>query len=122
MPTDVAGKAEEVSDLPKPSYLIGVGYDGERGRAFLKLYEPESQRIYLYYDRTGHMPYCLSNLTVEEIKQNPRVSGYRGIVSLEPVERYDPLHDRTVRMTKIVVSNPLAVGGRGGVRELIPTW
>ncbi len=116
------GKAEEVSDLPKPSYLIGVGYDGERGRAFLKLYEPESQRIYLYYDRTGHMPYCLSNLTVEEIKQNPRVSGYRGIVALEPVERYDPLHDRTVRMTKIVVSNPLAVGGRGGIRELIPTW
>lgn len=104
--------------------LISVDYDGERNCAYLRLYDPESGRLFWWYDNTGHRPYCLSDLSVEELKKNPKLMSHSGLVGFEEVEKYDLLHDRKIKMTKILGSNPLAIGGTpSSIREIVAnTW
>ncbi|MEM3745009.1 MAG: DNA-directed DNA polymerase I [Candidatus Bathyarchaeia archaeon] len=108
-------------NLP-PSYLVSAGYDGSRKVAYLKLYEPISQRIYLWYDNTGHKPYLLTNIPVEELEKLERIISHPGFDHLEVVEKYDAIHDRKITVTKVVAKDPLAIGGRpkGCIREIIP--
>jgi len=108
-------------DLP-PSYFVSATYSGEKGSACIKLYEPESERIYLWYDTTGHKPYCLTNLSPSELKKIGRLTAHPGLVDFESVEKYDPLLDRKVILTKVVAEDPLSIGGRPGgcIRDIIP--
>lgn len=108
-------------DLP-PSYLVSVGYDGSKGAAFVKLYEPVSQRIYIWYDNTGHKPYLLTNVPPEELEKIDKVVRHPSFDHLEVVEKYDALFDRTIKVTKVVAKDPLAIGGRprGCLRDIIP--
>ena len=114
---------EAPRDLPLV-YLLSAGYDGRREKAFLNLYDPESGRMYLWYDNTGHLPYCLSKEPVEELRKNRRLLEYPGFLRLERERRFDALRDEWIEVTKIVASNPLAIGGegRGGIRNLLETW
>ena len=107
-------------DLPT-SYLLSAGYDGKAEKAFLRLYEPRSQQIYLWYDDTDHLPYCISKAAPEELRKNKRLLSYPGFLTLEEVEKFDALKDETIRVTKTVASNPLAIGGQGrsGIRYVI---
>ena len=103
-----------------PCILLSVSYDGSKGKALCKLYDPEKRKIYFWYDNTGHKPYCLSDLPPEKIKKLPVVThpGYRRI---EVVEKYDPLSDRVVKMSKIIAEDPLSIGGSPkSIRELLP--
>jgi len=114
---------EEVTprDLP-PSYFISATYDGKRRSACIKLYEPGSRRIYLWYDTTGHKPYCFTNIPKEELEKLDRLINHPGFDHLETVEKYDALLDRKVTITKVVATDPLAIGGRprGCIRDIIP--
>ena len=111
---------ETPRNLPD-SYLVSVSYDGNRGVAYVKLYEPRSQRIYLWYDDTGHKPYCLTDLTPDELKRLPRLNSHPSLEGFEVVEKYDSLRDRMVKVTKVIARDPLAIGGhRGCIREIIP--
>ena len=108
-------------DLP-PSYLVSVTYDGKKQLASLKLYEPMSQKIYFWDDNTGHKPYCLTSLPPAELEKLSRVTGHTGFDHLETVEKFDPLLDKEVTVTKVVAKDPLAIGGRqsGCIRDIIP--
>jgi DNA polymerase I len=107
-------------ELP-PSYLVSASYNGKKGVAALKLYEPESQEIYFWYDTTGHKPYCLTSLPPKELKKLRRLTSHQGFDHFETVEKYDPLLDKKVKVTKVVAKDPLAIGGRtGSIREIIP--
>ena len=108
-------------DLP-PSYLVSVTYDGKKQLASLKLYETISQKIYFWDDNTGHKPYCLTSLPPEEIQKLSRVTGHTGFDHLETVQKFDPLLDKQVTVTKVVAKDPLAIGGRqsGCIRDIIP--
>ncbi|MEM2643664.1 MAG: DNA-directed DNA polymerase I [Candidatus Bathyarchaeia archaeon] len=108
-------------DLP-PSYLVSAGYDGSKGVAYLKLYEPISQRIYFWYDNTGHKPYLLTNIPPEELMKLERVINHPSFDHLEVIEKYDALYDRKIAVTKVVAKDPLAIGGRpkGCLRDIIP--
>ncbi|KYH38534.1 MAG: DNA polymerase I [Candidatus Bathyarchaeota archaeon B23] len=94
-------------------YLLSAGYDGEAEKAFLRLYEPGEQRIYLWYDNTGHLPYCISKRPREELEHNEELVKHPGFLRLEEVKRYDSLRDEWIRVTRVVASNPLAIGGQG---------
>ena len=96
------------------SYLLSAGYDGALQKAYVRLYEPESQEIYLWYDSTGHLPYLLSKQPVEELRGNKRIVGHDGFKSLDPVEKYDALADQMINVTKVVTKDPLSVGGGPG--------
>jgi len=104
------------------SYFVSASYDGRSRKAFIKLYEPTSGKIYFWYDNTGHKPYCLTNLSQRELGKIDRLMRHEGFDHLEPVEKFDPLLDKKVQVTKIVASDPLAIGGKpqGTIRDIIP--
>ena len=111
---------EEPEELGR-AFLIDVSYDGERGCARLKLYEPVEKKVYVWYDKTGHKPYCLTDLRPEEVEKLKSVVGHQGFDHLEVVEKTDLLRDRRIRVTKVVAKDPLSIGGRpkGVIRELL---
>ncbi|RLG93651.1 type B DNA-directed DNA polymerase, partial [Candidatus Bathyarchaeota archaeon] len=111
-------------DLP-PSYFLSAGYDGKQEKAFLRLYEPESRQVYLWYDNTSHLSYAVSKETPEQLRGNHRLMDYPGFLTLEQVEKFDAIADEPIMVTKVVATNPLAIGGGagGGIRNIIgETW
>jgi DNA polymerase, archaea type len=104
------------------SYFVSATYDGRQRKAVVKLYEPESGNIYFWYDNTGHQPYCLTNLSPKQLDAMPRVINHPGYDRTEPIELFDPLLDKKVKVTKIVTTDPLAIGGKpqGTIRDIIP--
>ena len=109
------------ANLP-PSYFVSATYDGQARKALIKLYEPTTGRIYFWLDNTGHQPYCLTNLSEIELEKLEGVTKHPGFDRFEIVEKLDPLQDKTVKVTKIVTKDPLAIGGRptGCIRDIIP--
>jgi len=112
---------EAPPNLP-PSYFVSATYDGDKAWAVVKLYEPKSKRMFFWHDTTGHKPYLLTNLSPFELEKLDRVTRHVGFDHFETVEKYDPLQDRNVTLTKVVARDPLAVGGRpaGCLRDIIP--
>lgn len=112
----------------KPSggllYLFASCYDGEKRSAYLKLYDVDSHRIVIWFDDSGHKPYCLSNLSTGELESNKSLMNHPGLDHLETVTKYDALRDQMVSMTKIVAKDPLSIGGRptGTIREIVKAW
>jgi len=108
-------------NLP-PSYFASATYDGKTRKALIKLYEPNSGQIYFWYDNTGHMPYCLTNLSPYELGKINRLIQHSGFDHFEIVEKIDPLLDGNVKVTKVIAKDPLAIGGRpaGCIRDIIP--
>jgi DNA polymerase I len=108
-------------NLPS-SYLVSATYDGDARKACLKLYEPRTQRIYYWYDTTGHQPYCFSNISPEELGKIDRLVEHPGFDRFERETKYDALIDEEVTVTKVIAKDPLAIGGRptGCIRDIIP--
>ena len=106
----------------KTLYLLSSAYDGHVGKAYLKMLDPEKNEVLIFYDESGHKPYCYSNLSVEELSNNQELRA-RGAVGFAEEKKYDLLHDREVTLTKIIANDPLAIGGRSNsIREFITAW
>ena len=113
-------RSEDPQNLP-PSYFVSASYDGKRGGARLILYEPKSQRNYIWHDTTGHKSYLFTNLSPYELDQLEPVRNHQGLDHFEQVEKIDPLTCSTKTFTKVIANNPLAIGGReSSLREIIP--
>ncbi len=104
------------------AYFVSASYDGRQKKAVVKLYDPESGQLYFWYDNTDHKPYCLTSLQKEDLEKFERITNHEGFECFKPEVREDPLNDRTIQVTKIVVKDPLAIGGRvsGTIRDIIP--
>lgn len=103
-------------------FLISAGYDGSEQVAYLKFYDPETKSIRLWYDNTGHLPYCLSSLQEYELKKLTNIVNHPGLHHFEAVEKRDLLNDSVKKMTKIIAKDPLSIGGKptGSIRDLLP--
>ena len=102
--------------------LLSVSYSGAKGKALAKLYDVEKGKIYFWYDNTGHEPYCLTDAPLQDLKSNRSIAAHPGFdpKGSREVEKYDLLHDRPVRMTKVAAKDPLSIGGRDdSIRELL---
>ncbi|MHA2040983.1 MAG: DNA-directed DNA polymerase I [Candidatus Thorarchaeota archaeon] len=109
------GEMETPSDLP-PSYLLSVDYAGAQRKAFARLYNPADKKIYFWFDNTGHKPYCYTDYPPDVAEK--KIGSHRGFVRSERVELTDLLRDEPVKMTKIIASDPLSIGGSAGaIRE-----
>ena len=105
-----------------PSLLVSATYDGEKRRAVLKFYNPAKQRIYLWYDNTGHKPYCYTKVQPDEL---PVSKDRKDIHAIETEQKFDLLNDRQITLTKIIATDPLAIGGTStekSVRNLVEAW
>ncbi|MEM4251686.1 MAG: hypothetical protein QW828_07625, partial [Candidatus Bathyarchaeia archaeon] len=92
-------------------YLVASCYDGEKKSAYLKLYNTATQKIEVWFDDSGHKPYCLSDLSVESLKENQAIMTHPGLDHIETVRKYDVLRDQEVSMSLIVAKDPLSIGG-----------
>ncbi|MCL2134792.1 MAG: DNA-directed DNA polymerase I [Candidatus Bathyarchaeota archaeon] len=108
-------------DLP-PSYFVSAAYDGRQRKIVIKLYEPKSEQIYFWYDNTGHKPYCLTSLPEKKVLQFNRIIKHQGYDSCITEQKFDPLSNQVIEVTKIVAKDPLAIGGKpsGTIRDIIP--
>jgi DNA polymerase, archaea type len=102
------------------SLLVSATYNSQKNLAVLKFYDPESQKIVLWNDQSNHKPYCFSKLNPEELDF---LSERDDVEKIELVKKHDLLNDKEIQVSKIIVSNPLAIGGTDkSIRNLIDTW
>ncbi|MDH3313369.1 MAG: DNA-directed DNA polymerase I [Nitrosopumilus sp.] len=105
-----------------PSMLVSATYDNNSKSAILKFYNPESQKLILWKDETGHKPYCYSRLSPGELDF---LQEREDILEIKTVQRHDLITDKEIDMSKITVADPLAIGGTTGdksIRNVIETW
>ena len=103
--------------------LISAAYDNQKKLAVLKFYDPVSQEILLWDDKTGHKPYCYSRLSPEEIPTT--ISDRDDVIDIKETKKIDMLQDKSITVSKIIVKDPLAIGGTQtdkSIRNLIDTW
>ncbi|MDE1827048.1 MAG: DNA-directed DNA polymerase I [Thaumarchaeota archaeon] len=113
---------DEISTTMPPALLVSATYDGQKKSAVLKFYEPISQKVLLWTDNTGHKPYCYSRLEPEELRF---LADRKDVIKLEKVQKQDLLKDKSINVTKIIVTDPLAIGGTQtdkSIRNIIETW
>jgi len=122
-------KTEKINDVEvkapltaeNAAYLLSVEYNGKKGCAAARFYNPRDHLIHFWYDNSEHHPYCFSNIPIEELKKNTKITGHRGFLDIQTAEKQDLLQDRTTQMTKIIAKDPLSIGGTtGAIRELLP--
>ncbi len=102
--------------------LVSATYDNISKSAVLKFYEPRSEKLVLWKDETGHKPYCYSKLAPEELEF---LQERDDVLEIKAVKRYDLINDKEVDMSKIIVADPLAIGGATGeksIRNIMDTW
>ena len=112
----------EVENMPY-GLLISATYNSQKKAAVLKFYEPTSQRIFLWVDKSGHKPYCYSKLSPDEIPTE--ISERDDVIEIKQVKLLDVLNDKPIDVSKIIVKDPLAIGGTQtskSIRNLIDTW
>lgn len=113
--------AKNPNSMPT-AMLVSATYNNQKKVAVLKFYEPKSQKIILWTDTTGHKPYCYSKLNPEELSF---LHDRDDVERIELVKRHDMLNDQEIFVSKIVVSDPLAIGGtttEKSIRNIIETW
>ena len=91
------------------AYLLGSYYDGKAGKVYLKFYCEDDDTVYVWYDATGHLPYFITDVHPEEVREMRKIVTDPSFVRVEVIRRYDLLRGKEVSMTKIVVRDPQAV-------------
>jgi len=112
----------ETENMPY-GLLISATYNILKHAAILKFYEPTSQKIFLWADKSGHKPYCYSKLSPDEIPTE--IAERDDVIDIKQVKLLDILHDKPIVVSKILVKDPLAIGGTQtskSIRNLIDTW
>ncbi len=114
-------ETEKITSMP-PSMLVSATYDNLTRTAVLKFYEPTSQKLILWHDETGHKPYCYSRLSPDELDF---LQERDDILEIKTEKRHDLMKDEEVVLSKIIVADPLTIGGTAGdksIRNIIETW
>ena len=112
---------DDVDNLPT-SLLISATYHSQKKKAVLKFYEPKSEKIFLWTDKTEHKPYCYSKLSPDELDF---LSERQDVIKIDEVTKRDVLKDKFITVSKIIVEDPLAIGGTQttkSIRNEIETW
>ena len=114
-------QSDNSSNIPT-SMLISATYNGQKKKTVLKFYEPKSEKIFLWTDKTNHRPYCYSKRTCADLDF---LSERPDVIKIEEVTKRDVLNDKFISVSKIVVDDPLAIGGTQTTRSIrneIETW
>ena len=102
--------------------LISANYNNQQKAVVLKFYDPISHKIVLWTDKPGHKPYCFSKLSPAELDF---LSERSDVISIKEVTKTDLLKDETITVSKILVSDPLAIGCTQtdkSIRNIVEAW
>jgi DNA polymerase I len=81
-----------------PYMLVSATYDSNSKAVVLKFYEPESQKLILWKDQTGHKPYCYSRLAPDELDF---LQERDDVLEIKSVKRYGVVEDKEIDMNLI---------------------
>ena len=112
--------AEQIQD--NDMILLSASYDGEKKKVYLKFYDEKNDKIKLWYDNSGHKPYCLIKKDNDETLLNSLKKNDK--IDIEEISKIDLLNDKEEIMLKIIADNPLVIGGMPGksIRDRITAW
>ncbi len=99
------------------AYLLGSYYSGKAAKVYLKFYDDENNKVYIWYDKTGHLPYFITSIPPEQVGEIEKIKNDSSFVRVEAIRRYDLLTGKWLRLSKIVVKDPQAVPR---LRKLVP--
>lgn len=104
------------------SLLVSARYDGDEKKVFLMFYSPKEERIFIWKDNTDHKPYCFTKVDDSELA---RIRTRPDVVGIEDCVKIDMFTNKPVEVHKIIVTNPLSIGGGKGeqsLRNIIPCY
>ena len=107
-------ETQAITSMP-PSMLVSATYDNNSRSAILKFYDPESKKLILWKDEIGHKPYCYSKLDLDELDF---LQQREDVIKIERVKRHDLIKDENVDISKIIVEDPLVIGGTTGEKSI----
>ena len=84
-------------------FIVSAGYDREKNQVYFVLYDDVKNELIYYYD-PDFKPYLLTNAPPKLIK-SPHV------IKTEKKQKYHPLLEKAVTLTKVYVDRPDFVGG-----------
>ncbi len=90
-------------------YLMSYYYDPEQNKALLAFYDPSSDTIKYWYDKTEHKPYFLVKEAPDEIEKLIPASHKQRFIGTENIVKTNLLKMKKETFTKIIVKDPLAV-------------
>ena len=99
------------------AYLLGSYYSGKAAKVYLKFYDDKKNKVYIWYDKTGHLPYFITSIPPEQVGEIEKIKNDSSFVRVEAIRRYDLLTGKWLRLSKIVVKDPQAVPR---LRKLVP--
>ena len=104
--------------------LLSADYDPHAEKVYLKFYDMKRRDIYIWYDNTGHRPYAYTKEKPETLKNHPEIIRLADkIIDLKTDVKHDPITDSDIEVTKIIVKDPLVIGGsRSSLREKMTLW
>jgi len=108
------------SEISDGDYLLlSVEYNGKKRKAVANLLDKKN--LIKYYDTTDHLPYLISNLSIQEIETKyPKVKNHLGFVKMEPIRLKNLIVDKDIEMTKVIANDPLSIGGKvNSIREYL---
>jgi len=114
---------QEENEVEKMPYGLLISATYKNKKAVLKFYDPKSEKIILWEDKTGHKPYCYTKLGLDDIPNE--IAERDDVIEIKPTELLDVLQDKPINVSKILVRDPLAIGGTQtskSIRNLIDTW
>ncbi|HIE36650.1 TPA: hypothetical protein EYP83_00655, partial [Candidatus Geothermarchaeota archaeon] len=106
--------------------LISANYSSKENKPYLLFYDVKNHSILKWFDDTDHHPYAYSKESIDNLEKHPAIiegmSKYK-IIGIKTEEKVDPLLDKKIKVSKIVVRDPLVIGGRAdSLREHIKLW
>ena len=113
---------QNYNNKENPLLLVSATYDGKKKTAILKFYDVKIQKIILWEDKTNHKPYCYSKLDLSDLDF---LKDRDDLIKIEKVQKTDLLIDKKIYVSKIIVKDPLAIGGtqfNKSIRNIIKTW
>ena len=119
------GESENADRMPS-AMLVSAAYDGVSKKALLKFYEPKSESLHMWWDETGHKPYCYSKLDIPDLGF---LASRKDVLEITRVDKHALIDDDVCTFSKIVATDPLAIGGKPygddserSIRDIIETW
>jgi len=106
-----------MSTIPELYYVISCEYSNDKSLFYLKLYNPKTEEVTRYYDKTGYMPYLFTNWSIQDVKQVFRENS----IKAEVVSKYNLLLEREEKYTKVSGKDPTQIIGnnRASVKSII---
>ena len=91
-------------------FLLDVKYSGRLAKAVAFIYDDSSRRLLKWVDRTGHRPYFLVDTDPESlVEKGVDFTRHQSFVQYQVVSKFHPIERRKIRVTKVVVADPLSV-------------